>query len=125
MSFPPPPPSSRATLGRNKLLLHRSYRGRVPDPILDSPKRGFGVPLGAWFRGDLQGHARDSPATAPPSIAATPNESAVRGVLDGQAAEQGNRSLQLWSLVMLELWQGDLGRQSGPAMQGSTRICLS
>src|SRR5439155_4131260 len=53
------PPQEKASLGRKKLLLRQAYRGRVPDSILDGAKRGFGVPLGAWFRGDLEGYARE------------------------------------------------------------------
>src|SRR5262249_25125905 len=40
------PPSEKSRLGRKKLILRNAYRGRIPDSILDGPKRGFGVPLG-------------------------------------------------------------------------------
>src|SRR5262245_32407433 len=53
------PPSEKARLGRKKLILRNAYRDRLPDSILDGPKRGFGVPLGTWFRGDLAGYARE------------------------------------------------------------------
>ena len=106
------PPREKASLGRKKLLLRRAYRGRVPDSILDGPKQGFGVPLGAWFRGDLQGYARELLLDRTTLDRGYLNESAVRSILDAHAAGQGDRSLQLWALVMLESWHRDLGARS-------------
>jgi asparagine synthase (glutamine-hydrolysing) len=102
-------PRDKASLGRKKLLLRSAYRGRVPDSILDGAKRGFGVPLGAWFRGDLQGYARELLLDRTTLDRGYLNESAVRSILDAHAAGEGDRSLQLWALVMLESWHRDLG----------------
>src|SRR5258705_10822819 len=103
------PPREKASLGRKKLLLRRAYRGLVPDSILDGAKRGFGVPLGAWFRGDLHGYARELLLDRTTLDRGYLNESAVRRVLDAHAAGQGDRSPQLWALVMLESWHRELG----------------
>ncbi|MCS7071504.1 MAG: asparagine synthase (glutamine-hydrolyzing), partial [Anaerolinea sp.] len=35
-----------------KYILRRAARGLLPDAIIDRPKHGFGVPLGAWLRRD-------------------------------------------------------------------------
>jgi asparagine synthase (glutamine-hydrolysing) len=109
------PPGEKARLGRKKLILRNAYRGRLPDSILDAPKRGFGVPLGRWFRGDLAGYAREillDPMTLGRGYL---NEGAVRSILDAHAAGQGDRSAQLWALLMLESWQRDLGARAQPA----------
>jgi asparagine synthase (glutamine-hydrolysing) len=115
------PPREKASLGRKKLLLRRAYRGRVPDSILDGAKRGFGVPLGAWFRGDLQGYARDLLLDRTTLDRGYLNESAVRGILDAHAAGQGDRSLQLWALIMLETWHRQLGSGASDAMRHAVR----
>ncbi|MFW5857970.1 MAG: asparagine synthase (glutamine-hydrolyzing), partial [Planctomycetota bacterium] len=40
--------------GRGKVLLHRAVAGMVPGFVLQRPKKGFGTPVGPWFRnGDL------------------------------------------------------------------------
>lgn len=39
--------------GEKKYLLKKALRGIVPDEILDSPKRGFGVPVDTWLRTTL------------------------------------------------------------------------
>jgi asparagine synthase (glutamine-hydrolysing) len=103
------PPREKANLGRKKYILRRAYRGRIPDSILDGTKKGFGVPLGAWFRGDLQGYARELLLDRTTLDRGYLNETAVRSILDAHAAGQGDRSMQLWILVMLESWHRGLG----------------
>jgi asparagine synthase (glutamine-hydrolysing) len=106
------PTGEKASLGRKKRLLRRAYRGRIPDSILDGPKRGFGVPLGSWFRGDLQGYARELLLDRTTLGREYLNESAVRSILDAHSAGQGDRSAQIWALIMLESWQRELGGPS-------------
>ena len=36
-----------------KYALKRSLRGVLPDEIIDRKKRGFGAPIGAWFKNEL------------------------------------------------------------------------
>src|SRR5271165_1128709 len=40
--------------GRGKDILIRALAHRLPGEVLRQPKRGFGVPLAAWFRGPLK-----------------------------------------------------------------------
>ena len=40
-----------------KKVLRAALREWLPASILDRPKQGFAMPLGRWFRGDLQGLA--------------------------------------------------------------------
>ncbi|MCH8251990.1 MAG: asparagine synthase (glutamine-hydrolyzing) [Planctomycetes bacterium] len=40
--------------GRRKRILVDAYRGRIPDAVLDRPKKGFEVPVGEYFRGPLR-----------------------------------------------------------------------
>jgi asparagine synthase (glutamine-hydrolysing) len=115
------PPREKASLGRKKLLLRRAYRGRIPDSILDGPKQGFGVPLGAWFRGDLQEYARELLLDRTTLDRGFLNDSAVRSILDAHAAGEGDRSLQLWALVMLESWHRQLGPEALDPMRHAIR----
>jgi asparagine synthase (glutamine-hydrolysing) len=42
-----------------KYALKRAMRGLLPRDIITRPKKGFGVPLGRWFRGELAPLLRD------------------------------------------------------------------
>jgi asparagine synthase (glutamine-hydrolysing) len=103
------PSREKASLGRKKYILRRAYRGLIPDSILDGAKKGFGVPLGAWFRTDLEDYARELLLDRATLDRGYLKESAVCSILDSHVAGQGDRSLQLWALVMLESWHRDLG----------------
>lgn len=44
------PSAWRLRGGRTKFLLKQAARGLLPDDIIDRRKKGFGVPVGAWFQ---------------------------------------------------------------------------
>lgn len=39
---------------QNKYLLKKLMRGRIPDAIINRPKKGFGLPLGHWMQTELK-----------------------------------------------------------------------
>ena len=45
--------------GHGKVLLRRMLARRLPPPLVDRPKRGFGVPLARWLKGPLRGAMSD------------------------------------------------------------------
>src|SRR5207253_7580295 len=52
---------------RTKQILRDAFSDLIPADIDRRPKTGFGVPLDAWFRGELRDYVRDTllgPATA-------------------------------------------------------------
>jgi len=61
------PSSLRLRGGTGKYLLKSAARGIVPDNIINRRKKGFGVPVGAWF---ASGDLRIDPAAMPcPAVA--------------------------------------------------------
>jgi asparagine synthetase B (glutamine-hydrolysing) len=40
-----------------KYVLKKTMEGKLPQHIIDRTKKGFGIPIGAWLRGDLKGWA--------------------------------------------------------------------
>jgi asparagine synthase (glutamine-hydrolysing) len=102
------PAKLKARGTKKKWILRRAYRGRVPDEVLDGKKRGFGVPLGAWFRGELRDFARDvllDPSTLDLGLVPAAQARALLDLHEGGA----DRSAQIWSLLMLALWYRELG----------------
>jgi len=53
------PMSLKRRGGKTKWLLRKLLYKRVPSTLVDRPKMGFGVPLGAWFRGPLRPHMNE------------------------------------------------------------------
>jgi asparagine synthase (glutamine-hydrolysing) len=90
--------------GNKKVLLRDAARAWLPDHIVDRKKVGFGVPLGAWMRGELRGYVREvllDPGTVDRGYY---NETYIRELLDGHAAGVVDGSARLWALMMAELW---------------------
>jgi len=89
-----------------KYLLRQLARRRgVPDDLVDRKKRGFGVPIGEWFRGELrswvEGVIRD-PRTRGRGLF---DPAAVDRLLDQHLGGSADHTYRIWNLVMLELWQ--------------------
>jgi asparagine synthase (glutamine-hydrolysing) len=95
---------------RSKFLLKRALRGLLPDSILNRPKKGFGIPVGHWFRGPLKEQMLS--VLSPERIAREGffDASAVtRLVSDHLEGRRDNRK-QLWTLFAFELWHEGYSR---------------
>ena len=88
--------------GEGKYLLKKGMESYLPRDILYRPKKGFAVPLAAWFRGPLRGRLQQ--ALASDRLYAT-------GVFDRRRLhrlfeqhDRGHRdwSTQLWAVLMFE-----------------------
>ena len=44
------PTSLKSRNGKGKYILRKAMQGRLPDRILDLPKKGFGIPLTSWLK---------------------------------------------------------------------------
>jgi asparagine synthase (glutamine-hydrolysing) len=81
--------------GTTKYLLKEAARGLLPDRIIDRKKKGFGVPVGAWFR---DGALRIAPDLMPcPALA--------RRLQDEHAAGRRNHRLFLWNAWVYGAWR--------------------
>jgi asparagine synthase (glutamine-hydrolysing) len=87
-----------------KYLLRKALAGRLPDDINRRPKKGFGMPIGKWFRGPLRELLGDTLSSArlrrqgifrPEYV-----ERLIAAHLDGT---RDNRK-PLWSLLVFQLW---------------------
>jgi asparagine synthase (glutamine-hydrolysing) len=88
-------------LKRNKLALRRAFADELPPLVAGRGKTGFGVPLAAWFRGELRELAHDVLLGDRGWF----DRGAVQTLLDDHAAGRADNGHRLWTLVMLELWQ--------------------
>jgi len=98
------PSSLKLKNGTGKYLLKRAMATSLPVEILTRRKMGFGVPLAAWFRGELRDMTRDvllSPAARQRGFFRIAE---VETLLRTHDAGRRDCSARLWALVCFELW---------------------
>ena len=117
------PADFKVKRGQKKVGFRRALRGWIPDTVLDAPKRGFNLPLEDWFRGELQGYAREvllDPRTTERNYF---RRAAVERLLDEHLDSVRDNSGKLWNLLVFELWHrqavdGEQQTTSMPAVAG-------
>ncbi len=90
--------------GQSKAILRRLLGRIVPPALIDPRKRGFGVPLAAWLRGDLRQWMDetlgDSSLRAAPMLRAEAVQSLWRAHLDRRTDAHAT----LWNAAVLVRW---------------------
>lgn len=98
------PASSRRGLWQTKPLLRRAARTLLPPSIVRRPKHGFGVPVGAWLRGDLKELAQETLDPVRLQHQGIFNPTAVAALLQRHLEGAANHAKELWTLIMFQLW---------------------
>jgi asparagine synthase (glutamine-hydrolysing) len=98
------PASMKLRGGESKHLLKSALRAVLPDAILDRPKMGFGVPLGAWLRGSLKEMLIDTVLSDRALARGYFKPAAVRAMVDAHMAGSNDYHYILWDMLMLERW---------------------
>jgi asparagine synthase (glutamine-hydrolysing) len=106
------PLSAKLDNGRSKILLRNVLRRFVPDHLVERPKHGFSVPLGAWLNGPL----------APLVEEYLGNDAlAAQDLLDSQSVRDELRRFRagqsppgnIWALLDFQMWMMRHGLQRG------------
>jgi len=91
---------------KNKRLFRELLHGIIPEPVLNRPKHGFGVPTAAWLRGPLKkrleelsepGFLREQGLFEPKTVA--------RWIKEHETGKPDRRK-ELWGFLMFQLWYG-------------------
>ena len=98
------PDRLRMRFGKGKILLRRAMKGILPRSILARGKMGFGAPLGAWFRSDLDGFVRERLLEPASPIYEYLRPEPVAELLKRHGAAAADLSAQIWALLTLESW---------------------
>jgi asparagine synthase (glutamine-hydrolysing) len=94
----------KRNLREGKHLLRRLARRRLPQELVQAPKKGFSVPIDAWFRGPLLPLFRETvlaPDARSRQVFQTPQ---VERLLGEHLRRERNWHHGLWSILWLELW---------------------
>ena len=99
------PPHLKIKGTRRKHILKEVAATLLPPSILARPKQGFGVPLDAWFRGDLRELFSET-LLSPRTLGRGYFDGGfVRRIVTEHVSGKRDHALRLWQLVVFERWQ--------------------
>jgi asparagine synthase (glutamine-hydrolysing) len=87
-----------------KAVLRAAFADVIPTPVQQAPKRGFGVPLDAWFRTELRDYVRDALLASSACSAPYLSRSFVETLVADHLAGRANNGHKLWTLLTFERW---------------------
>ena len=87
-----------------KYLLKRVLKKLVPIENLNRGKMGFGVPIGHWFRGEMQKFLGETLLSEKALSRGLFKRVEVARMYDAHTRGERDYAHQLWTLLMLELW---------------------
>ncbi|HEY3727762.1 MAG TPA: asparagine synthase (glutamine-hydrolyzing) [Solirubrobacteraceae bacterium] len=89
---------------RLKGLLRDAVADELPAEIRNAPKHGFTVPLSAWFRGDLDGFAREVLVSPEVECRGFLDRSGIEKMLSRHREGADDLGTAVWVLLVFELW---------------------
>lgn len=106
--------------GRSKWLLRQVLYRYVPAELIERPKMGFGIPLGAWFRGQLRDWVEDLIGEQRLEQEGILRPASIRKLWSEHLSGRADWSYHLWTVLVFEDWL----RQNGgtAATHCSTRL---
>lgn len=99
-------PQSLKRAGRvGKTILRETFADLIPPENRTLRKSGFGVPLDAWFRGELRPLLENVLLSERCLSRRRFRPEVVRSLVDEHVSGRTDHSARLWLLLVLELWQ--------------------
>ncbi|HEY8458924.1 MAG TPA: asparagine synthase (glutamine-hydrolyzing), partial [Blastocatellia bacterium] len=87
-----------------KYILKRAMRGRLPHQVIHRPKKGFGMPVAKWVKGELRSFVRDVFAPARLKNRGLFNADYVGRLLDEHERGVADHRKLIWTLLVFEMW---------------------
>ncbi len=87
-----------------KYLLKQVMRGKLPDAIIDRPKKGFGIPLSSWLRHELRPLCESLLHTDRIRREGTFDHRYVDRLKHEHMTGRANHRKLLWTLMVYQLW---------------------
>jgi asparagine synthase (glutamine-hydrolysing) len=97
---------SRLKLRRfeTKHLLKRAMRNELPDGIATRPKKGFGIPVAAWLKGELREVLTDELSADRLRRQGLFEPASVQRLIADHLGGRRDHRKQLWTLLVFQLW---------------------
>lgn len=98
------PPEMKVHRGETKKLFRLAFSDMLPPEILGRQKMGFAMPIDEWIRGELYEITRDYLTDQTSRERGLFNQNRIVDMLDRHKEGSDRYGLQLWLLVMFEIW---------------------
>ena len=93
---------------KRKKILVESFHEFIPEMIMNRPKKGFGTPLAAWFRGPwseiLKTHLLEGKAVSSGYL----RKDVVESMIEEHCTNKADHSYPLWAMTVFELFLENL-----------------
>ncbi len=89
---------------KNKYILKRLMASRLPSTIITRPKKGFGIPLGAWLRGPLYEWGREVLAEDKIRAEGIFKPAVIDRLWREHHRGRADHRKKLWTLLSFQLW---------------------
>lgn len=96
------PPSAKLRFVSGKRVLRRATRDLLPPEVLARRKHGFGIPLDAWFRGELRGYIESRVLAPSARVRSYLEADALDRLVAEHLSGESRHGHALWTLATLE-----------------------
>jgi asparagine synthase (glutamine-hydrolysing) len=98
------PPSFKLKWLKSKYLLKKCGQTILPKPVIHRKKKGFGIPVSEWIRGELYNIFQDMLSADRIKREGLFNPHFIGKLLEDHLARRYNNRKSLWTLFMFEQW---------------------
>jgi asparagine synthase (glutamine-hydrolysing) len=90
---------------KGKHLLKETMRGKLPEDIIDRPKKGFGIPVSLWLKNELKDLCNDLLSKEAIESQGLFNYTYVEQLKQNHFKGRQNNRKELWNLMVFQLWR--------------------
>lgn len=88
-----------------KYLLKKAFADYLPENVRNHRKQGFGIPLGAWFRGPLHSWTKELLLGSESPLVEWFEKKTLSSLLEEHRAGRNDHGKRIYALAMLALWK--------------------
>ena len=76
----------------------------MPKDLIESPKRGFSIPIDSWLNGPLKEWTLDMLSPEKIKKDGIFNSQSIANIIKNTEAMKSNSSSELWNILMFQAW---------------------